>query len=111
VGLAVVDTVCREAFLATVRQRAQQLERGLQGLVREHGLVAERGVGLLRALVLPHDRADAVVTAARELAPVGLLLNAPRPSILRLMPALNIGAEEIDEALGLLSRALHAAAG
>ncbi|MFY7855994.1 MAG: acetylornithine transaminase [Rubrivivax sp.] len=111
VGLAVVDTVCREAFLATVRQRAQQLERGLQGLVREHGLVAERGVGLLRALVLPHDRADAVVTAARELAPVGLLLNAPRPSILRLMPALNIGAEEIDEALGLLSQALHAAAG
>ena len=54
----------------TVRQRAQQLERGLQGLVREHGLVAERGVGLLRALVLPHDRADAVVTAAARSAPV-----------------------------------------
>lgn len=109
VGLAVVDTVCRDDFLAGVRQRAQQLEHGLQALVREHGLVAERGLGLLRALLLPHERADAVVTAARELAPVGLLINAPRPSVIRLMPALTITAAEIDEALGLLDRALRAA--
>ena len=110
VGLAVVDTVCRETFLAAVRLRAQQLERGLQALVREHGLVAERGLGLLRAVVLPHERAEAVVTAARQLTPVGLLLNAPRPSILRLMPALNIDAQEIDESLDLLGQALRAVA-
>jgi len=107
VGLAVVNEVCREDFLATVRQRAQQLAAGMQVLVREHRLVAERGAGLLRALVLPEDRAARVVEAARELAPTGLLLNAPRPNLLRLMPALTISDAEIDEALRLLDLALR----
>ena len=80
VGLAVVDTVCQDAFLAQVRQRAAHLARGLQAIVQDHGLVAERGAGLLRALVLPSDTAPQVVAAAQALQPVGLLLNAPRPS-------------------------------
>lgn len=108
VGLAVVDTVCRDDFLAQVRQRADHLARGLQAIVHDHGLVAERGAGLLRALVLPTDTAHQVVTAARELSPVGLLLNAPRPHLLRLMPALTITGDEIDQALLLLRQALRA---
>ncbi|KPF47617.1 acetylornithine aminotransferase [beta proteobacterium AAP121] len=109
VGLAVVNEVCREDFLAQVRARAQQLSTGLQALVQAHGLVGERGVGLLRALELPSARAEAVVAAARGLQPHGLLLNAPRPTLLRLMPALNIGEDEVALALQLLDRALHAA--
>ncbi len=106
-GLAVLNTVCRDDFLAGVRARAEQLSRGLQAIVREHGLVAERGAGLLRALVLPDDQAEQVVTVARGLTPIGLLLNAPRPHLLRLMPALTITADEIDQALGLLREALR----
>jgi acetylornithine/N-succinyldiaminopimelate aminotransferase len=108
VGLAVVNEVCHDDFLAGVRQRAQRLQQGLARLVRDHGLVAERGLGLLRALVLPADRADAVVSAARELSPVGLLVNAPRPAVIRLMPALNMGHDDIDTAIDLLDRALRA---
>jgi len=111
VGLAVVNTVCQDAFLAHVRQRAAQLARGLQGIVRDHGLVAERGAGLLRALVLPGDTAPAVVEAARVLLPVGLVLNAPRPNLLRLMPALTISEEEVDRAVDLLRSALRAGMG
>ncbi|MFN9507175.1 MAG: aminotransferase class III-fold pyridoxal phosphate-dependent enzyme [Rubrivivax sp.] len=111
VGLAVVNTVCQEDFLAHVRQRADQLARGLNSIVREHGLVAERGAGLLRALVLPGDTAPAVVEAARELSPVGLVLNAPRPHLLRLMPALTISEDEVDQALDLLRSALRAGMG
>lgn len=106
VGLAVVNEVCRDDFLAGVRQRAQHLADGLQQIVREHGLVGERGAGLLRALVLPGDQAEQIVAAARALEPIGLLLNAPRPNLLRLMPALTISEREIDEALGLLSAVL-----
>jgi acetylornithine/N-succinyldiaminopimelate aminotransferase len=108
VGLAVVGTVCQPAFLAQVRQRAAQLSRGLQAIVQAHGLVAERGAGLLRALVLPSDTAAEVVAAARELQPTGLLLNAPRPHLLRLMPALTITEDEIHQALALLRQALRA---
>lgn len=107
-GLAVLDTVCAPGFLAAVRQRAQQLSQGLQALVRQHGLVDERGAGLLRALVLPRPCADAVVDAARALSPTGLLLNAPRPHLLRLMPALTISEAEVEQALDLLQRALRA---
>lgn len=108
VGLAVVNEVCRPAFLADVRARAAQLSDGLQAVARDHGLVGERGLGLLRALVLPQDRAGEVVAAAQALSPVGLLLNAPRPHLLRLMPALNISAAEVDEGLALLRQALRA---
>jgi acetylornithine/N-succinyldiaminopimelate aminotransferase len=111
VGLAVVDTVCQDDFLAQVRQRADQLARGLQAIVNDHNLVAERGAGLLRALVLPTDTAAQVVAAAQGLSPVGLLINAPRPNLLRFMPALNISDDEIDQGLHLLRRALDAAMG
>lgn len=107
VGLAVLDEVCRPEFLAAVRQRARYLSQGLQEIVRDHGLLGERGAGLLRALVLPGNQAEQVVVAARELAPVGLLLNAPRPNLLRFMPALNISEAEIDQALDLLRAALR----
>lgn len=109
VGLAVVGEVCRPEFLAGVRARAEQLSQGLQAIVRDHGLVGERGLGLLRALELPSDGAARVVEAARALAPVGLLLNAPRPHLLRFMPALNISAAEVDEGLALLREALREA--
>lgn len=106
VGLAVVNEVCRPEFLADVRARAEQLSAGLQAIARDHGLVGERGIGLLRALVLNSDDAAAVVSAAQALEPVGLLLNAPRPHLIRLMPALNISAAEIDQGLALLRLAL-----
>ncbi len=111
VGLAVVNELCNDDFLDSVRRRAQKLASGLQAIVREHGLVADRGVGMLRALVLPTDRAAQIVEAARCLEPVGLLLNAPRPNLLRFMPALTISELEIDEAMWLLHRALHVASG
>lgn len=107
VGLAVVNEVCSDGFLGTVRARAEQLSSGLQAIAREFDLPGERGLGLLRALVLRTDVAADVVAAAQALEPVGLLLNAPRPHLIRLMPALNISAAEMDEGLALLRRALR----
>ena len=52
--------------------------------------------------VLRTGVAPEVVAAAQALEPVGLLLNAPRPHLIRLMPALNITAAEMDEGLALL---------
>jgi acetylornithine/N-succinyldiaminopimelate aminotransferase len=109
-GLAVIDTVCTPDFLAQVRERGAQLGAGLARIAGKRGLVGERGAGLLRALVLPTNDADRVVVAARNLEPQGLLLNAPRPNVLRFMPALTIGEDEVDEALAMLEVALDVAA-
>lgn len=106
VGVAVFDAITAPGFLEAAAERAIQLQEGLTHLSKWHGLRGERGLGLLRALVLDKNRAPAIVEAARALEPAGLLLNAPRPDVLRFMPALNVGAGEIDRMLATLDALL-----
>jgi acetylornithine/N-succinyldiaminopimelate aminotransferase len=96
VGNAVLEVVAQPEFLAGVVERGAHLQRHLQRLAARHGLAGERGSGLLRALDLGRPAAAALVEAARELQPDGLLLNSPRPQLLRFMPALNVPFEDID---------------
>lgn len=102
VGVAVMETLLAPDFLAGVRAKAQLLADGLQALSTEFNLAGERGRGLLRALIMRDESAPALVTAARALDPAGLLLNAPRPNLLRFMPALNVSNGEIEQMLILL---------
>jgi acetylornithine/N-succinyldiaminopimelate aminotransferase len=106
VGNAVLETVAAPEFLAGVRARGAHLSKRLGELSARRGLTGERGRGLLRALDLGRPIAAAVVQTARELQPEGLLLNAPRPHLLRFMPALNVGFDEIDRMIELLDMAL-----
>ena len=95
---------------ATV-ERGEQLSRGLSALAERfpEQCLGERGVGLLRALVL----ADGLV--ARELLPIGrkhgLLLTAAGPSGLRFTPPLVVSEQQIDEALERAARILAEVAG
>jgi len=106
VGVAVFDAITAPGFLERTRNRSAQLREGLTVFSRRHGLAGERGLGLLRALVLDTERAAAIVEAARELEPEGLILNAPRPNVLRFMPALNVSAADVDRMLEHLDRLL-----
>ena len=110
VGSAVLDTVARHGFLAGVSERGARLQSRLLALAARHGLAGERGRGLLRALDLGRPIATEIVERARGLEPEGLLLNAPRPHLLRFMPALNVELEEIDRMVeqldGLLARTM-----
>lgn len=99
VGVAVFDALAAPGFMESVNARAKQLSEGLLALSAKWGMKGERGMGLLRALVMDRDDGPAIVEAARNLAPNGLLLNAPRGNLLRFMPALNVTAEEIDTML------------
>ena len=76
----------------------------LTSLGAEHGFRV-RGRGLLWALILPEHNAEAIV--ARCFAD-GLLINAPRPNLLRLMPSLRVSEAEIDEFTRVLAGALRA---
>ena len=66
-----------------------------------------RGRGLLLALDLKSDIGTKLVDVARE---DGLLINSPRPHLLRFMPSLNVMEDEIDRMLELLETAIHKAA-
>lgn len=102
-GLAVMDEIGKPAFLQAVQARGARLRRGLETLSQRHGHGEVRGAGLLLALQLSADIGPALVARARD---GGLLLNAPRPDSLRLMPALNIEEAELDEGLAILDSLL-----
>lgn len=99
-SLAVVNTVSEPLFLAAVVETGRYFAEKLQDFSDRFGQRGIRGRGLLLALLLADDRGDKLVAAARE---KGLLLNAPRPSVLRFMPALNISKSEIDQAFEILA--------
>ena len=106
IGAAVLKEVLKPGFLRSVKDKGEYMSRELLKLSEKHSLAGERGEGLLRALKLGRDIGPQIVDIARDLEPVGLLLNSPRPDLLRFMPALNITTEEIDQMISMLSEVL-----
>ncbi len=66
-------------------------------------VVSVRGRGLMLACELD---VDAPAVARRALLEQRLVVNATGPTTLRLLPALNVGEEEIAEGLARLAAAL-----
>ncbi|RKP56722.1 acetylornithine transaminase [Pararobbsia silviterrae] len=110
VGLSVIEQLIAPGFLEGVRARGEYLKAGLLKISADYGMNGERGEGLLRALLMNHDKGNQIVERARELQPDGVLLNAARPNLIRFMPALNVTNAEIDLALGALRTVLDSLA-
>jgi acetylornithine aminotransferase len=90
-GLAVLDTIANEGLLENVKRQSEQLRSGIEGL--GHPLVGHvRGAGLLLGIVLTEPLAAQVQQAAQE---AGFLVNAPAPDVVRLMPPLNLGDDDV----------------
>jgi acetylornithine/N-succinyldiaminopimelate aminotransferase len=106
VGCAVMDAILAPGFLDSVQACGDDLVKGLTALSARRSLGEVRGRGLLLALDLKRDIASKVVELARD---AGLLLNAPRPNLLRFMPALNLKREETDAMLSTLENVLEQA--
>ncbi|AIL32021.1 acetylornithine transaminase [Basilea psittacipulmonis] len=106
VGCAVFDVLTEPGFLEQVNERAEQLSQGLQNISQKWNMLGERGMGLLRALLLDKEDGHAIVDAAREYPEFGLLLNAPRPNLLRFMPALNLSEATLQLALDTLDKVI-----
>jgi len=76
----------------------------LEGLKQKFDFITDvRGCGLLIAMEFSSDIAQSVLMACLD---GGLLVNRLKPNALRFMPPLIIGNEEVDEALGILDKAL-----
>jgi acetylornithine/N-succinyldiaminopimelate aminotransferase len=103
VGCAVMDAILEPGFLEAVRARGRHLTARLEALSATRGLGQVRGAGLLLALDLGRPVGAKVVELARDRL---LLLNSPRPHLLRFMPALNVTAAEIDTMIAMLDDVL-----
>lgn len=102
-GLAVLAEIERLDLCARSREAGSALECTLREIATRHALANLRGSGLLRAFDLPTPDAARLVEIARE---EGLLLNAPRPATIRLMPPLVVTDSDIMEFGVRLERAL-----
>ena len=102
VGISVIEQLLAPGFLESVKAKGALLKSELLKLADEFNLEGERGEGLLRALMLGKDIGPKLVELARDRGPVGLLINSPRPNLLRFMPALNVSDDEIRQMCNML---------
>lgn len=97
-GLAVIAVIERDGLLEQAKSLADHIQETIAEL--GHPLISGvRGQGLLQAVILTEPIAAAVVDAALA---AGFVINAPRPDVLRLAPALIIGATELDSFIDVL---------
>ncbi|TVR41806.1 MAG: acetylornithine transaminase [Planctomycetota bacterium] len=101
-GCAVFAELTRPGFLEQVRERGEQLQAGLRQLFA--GRCREvRGCGLLQGVAL--DTAPGPLAAAARAE--GLIVGTAGDQVLRLAPPLVISAEEVEELLRRLAKALN----
>ncbi len=106
VGISVIQQLLAPGFLDSVKAKGELLKSELLKLATEFDLEGERGEGLLRALMLGKDIGPKLVDLARDRSPEGLLINSPRPNLLRFMPALNVSDDEIRQMCSMLRELL-----
>jgi len=95
---AVLDVVDDAQLLVDVADNGETLAEGLSEL----GLEGVRGRGLMLGFEVP----DAPAVARRLLLEQRLVVNATGPTTIRLLPPLNVSADEVADALERLGRVL-----
>jgi len=103
-GYATLRFIIDNDIAGNAKRVGQHLTTGLKGLGQKFQFITDiRGCGLLLAMEFSSDIAQSVMMACLD---GGLLVNRLKPNALRFMPPLIIGNQEVDEALGILDRAL-----
>jgi acetylornithine/succinyldiaminopimelate/putrescine aminotransferase len=102
-AIAVLDIIDDPVLLRHVRALGAYLREQLEALA---GVAETRGRGLMVGVGL-EEGVDATAVGA-DLLERGLVVNAPRPDTLRLLPPLVIDSDHVDLAVGLLGESLLA---
>jgi acetylornithine aminotransferase len=99
-ALAVIKSIEKEKILTNVNAISEYL---LTEIALIEGVQEVRGAGLLIGATLDLPVAKKVVKRSQEL---GLLINAPSDSIIRIAPALNISMKQAQKFITIFSRAV-----
>ena len=110
-ALAVLEITSEESFLAQARDLGELLRARLDALARRHSDIGEvRGLGSMLAFEFSErspERAHAVVSRAFDRGLV-LLSCGLDGNVIRFLPPLTIGAEDLEEGLAILEESLAA---
>ena len=100
-GLAVIKSIEKEKLLSHVDEVGAFL---LTELALIPGVTEVRGAGLLIGLTLDKPVAKLLTKKCQEL---GLLINAPSESIIRIAPALNVSMKQVQKFVKIFEEALQ----
>jgi acetylornithine/N-succinyldiaminopimelate aminotransferase len=103
-GYATVRFVIDNNIAGRAKEVGEYLINSLEKMKPKFPSITDiRGRGLLVAIEFKDEIAQLLVEACLER---GLLVNKLKPNALRFMPPLIVGKKEVDEALGILDKAL-----
>ena len=114
-GIAVLEVMREGGLVANAAARGAELTRGLQALAAEDPRIGDvRGPGLMIGVELVLDRETrepagelgAALTAACADRGLLLLTCGPSHSIMRWIPPVDVGRDEVEESLGIFQEAL-----
>ncbi len=107
-ALVFLEELVDGGLMAHVAKVGAHMEARLRDLATRHAYIrAIRGAGLMWGIDLDRPAAPILEAALGQ----GLLVNRTAETVIRLLPPYIITAAEVDEAIGLLDAALHAAFG
>lgn len=108
-SLAVLRAFENENVLANCREMAESLRAGLEEMAAGYDFVAGvRGMGLMLGVVMSDG--DTAARAVSALDAAGMLALTAGGNVLRLLPPLNIGENEVEEALAIIAAVFAAIA-
>ena len=105
-GVAVVEALLGDGVLQNCRAMGERIRERLEGLRAERPMIRDiRGRGLILGIELDRPGRPLVAAALEQ----GLVINCTADRVIRLLPPLTIGAEEVDHGLSILEKLLTAA--
>jgi acetylornithine/succinyldiaminopimelate/putrescine aminotransferase len=103
-GIATIETIDDEGLLARATELGERFRKRLAPLVEELPIVSElRVCGLMIGLELSIDAS----TIVRQCLDRGLLINATQQTVIRLLPAMTLTEEQVDEGCEIMADVLR----
>ena len=102
-GLAVIDVIESEKLLENATKVGELLREALQGFVDQYDKLLEvRGKGLMLGLVVDGEAKEVVDALKAQ----GLLALTAGKNVVRFLPPLTLGEEDLEDAVDMISDAL-----
>lgn len=103
VGHAVVNEIIEKNICENVKKNEVYLKQKINSIAAKFNITNIRGMGMLQAFDLPSDQGSKLV---EECFKEGLIINSPKPNVIRLIPPLVVTKDEIDEMVEIITKVL-----
>lgn len=103
-GIATIDTIEQDKLLERCKENSDRFKRHLTNLASELSIIKELRIrGMMIGIDLKISGAPAVGMALER----GVLINSTHDTVIRLLPALNITTEQVDEGCAVVAEVLR----